>query len=313
MRFFILDAFAQGLFGGNPAGVVLLGQSEPFPDDGVMRRAAAELRYSETVFVRKEAAGGRGDGGAAPPPEYRLRYFTPVEEVDLCGHATIAAFHVIGSEPGGGRSWIALAKAGRLRVENTGGLVMMDMAPPRDVAEIHGGDEAREVYGCLGIDPPAQGSLAWGWAPEIISTGLPDIILPVGTEEELAAAKPRFDAIREISKKYGVVGVHAFAAEGTAGGPEEGAEEGQVFHCRNFAPLYGIDEEAATGTANGGLTWYLYKKGRVNEGARVCFIQGEAMGRPSRVYGALTEAKSAPRIQIGGRCALLARGEIFLA
>ena len=83
MDFFIVDAFTSESFGGNPAGVVLLERGQSFPPEVLMTKVAAELRYSETAFVQP-----CGDG------HFTLRYFTPTGEVDLCGHATIAAFGV---------------------------------------------------------------------------------------------------------------------------------------------------------------------------------------------------------------------------
>ena len=79
MQYYIVDAFTEKLFGGNPAGVVLL--DNDFPPDRLMQQVAAELRYSETAFVRQDGAD-----------EFTVRYFTPRSEVDLCGHATIATF-----------------------------------------------------------------------------------------------------------------------------------------------------------------------------------------------------------------------------
>jgi len=87
MRFFIVDAFTDTLFGGNPAGVVLLEAGADFPLEKQMLLTAAELRYSETAFVK-----ALGDG------KFHTRYFTPTDEVDLCGHATIGAFTVLLSE-----------------------------------------------------------------------------------------------------------------------------------------------------------------------------------------------------------------------
>src|SRR5947199_10733712 len=80
---FVVDAFSSTAVRGNPAGVVL-----DHGDEGWMQRAAAEMRHSETAFVR-----GRGDGG------FDLRWFSPAVEVDLCGHATLASAHVL-FEPG---------------------------------------------------------------------------------------------------------------------------------------------------------------------------------------------------------------------
>ena len=79
MKYYIVDAFAEQPFGGNPAGVVLL--DGDFPSDKFMQQVAAEFRYSETAFVKRHSA-----------QEFTVRYFTPCGEVDLCGHATIATF-----------------------------------------------------------------------------------------------------------------------------------------------------------------------------------------------------------------------------
>ncbi len=83
--------------------------------------------------------------------------------------------------------------------------------------------------------------------PKMVSTGLPDILMPVQDEEELEKIDPDFKALTDLSKSYEVVGVHAFTISN---------KDGKI-HARNFAPLYDIDEEAATGTANGALTYYL--------------------------------------------------------
>ena len=82
MQYYIVDAFTDKPFGGNPAGVVLL--DSDFPADSLMQQVAAELRYSETAFVQRNGAN-----------EFTVRYFTPRSEVDLCGHATIATFGLL--------------------------------------------------------------------------------------------------------------------------------------------------------------------------------------------------------------------------
>ena len=83
MKYYIIDAFTEKPFGGNTAGVVLL-EGNVFPDNELMQCIAAELRYSETAFVRS-------DGNA----HYTVRYFTPKGEVELCGHATVATFALL--------------------------------------------------------------------------------------------------------------------------------------------------------------------------------------------------------------------------
>ena len=83
MDLYIADGFTTQRFSGNPAGVALLGD-EAFPAEEWMRALAGELKHSETAFVRR--TGER---------EFHIRYFTPAEEVELCGHATIASFTVL--------------------------------------------------------------------------------------------------------------------------------------------------------------------------------------------------------------------------
>lgn len=84
MKFYIVDAFTENLFGGNPAGVVILPEGEDFPSDEIMTKTAAELRYSETAFIKR-----------LNDKEFNIRYFTPAAEVELCGHATIGSFKAL--------------------------------------------------------------------------------------------------------------------------------------------------------------------------------------------------------------------------
>ena len=124
--------------------------------------------------------------------------------------------------------------------------------------------------------------------PAVSNSGLADIMLPLKSAEVLANLEPDMDAIAKLSKKLDVTGVHAFAIEKDA------------LHCRNFAPLYGIDEEAATGTSTGALTYYLYKHGIIKPNETNLFIQGEAMGKPSRIYSRLGINGGSVRIRVGG-------------
>lgn len=298
MKFYIVDAFTDTLFGGNPAGVVILGDAD-FPEAEVMRKTAAELRYSETAFIKQTGE-----------KEFNIRYFTPAAEVDLCGHATIGSFFALAHARlvSFGSSYINNTLAGRLNIVLTRDSVLMDMAVPQAIGRITEKDAIDELYGIMGITPEKQGEVLTGdkagtiLIPEMISTGLPDIMLPVRNEKDLAAISPDFPALSKLSQRYEVVGVHAFTVH---------AGDGAV-HCRNFAPLYDIDEEAATGTSNGALTYYLYKNGLLKEGTDNLFIQGEAMDRPSKIRSRLTADTGSVAIQVGGMAVILAAGEINL-
>ena len=122
MKFQIVDAFTRQTFGGNPAGVVLLPEGAEFPADETMRKTAAELRYSETAFI-KPLGGNR----------FQIRYFTPAAEVELCGHATIGSFHAL-QEMGlvvEGGTYIDETLSGTLEVVVGKDAILMDMAKPQ--------------------------------------------------------------------------------------------------------------------------------------------------------------------------------------
>ncbi len=306
MKFYIVDAFTNSTFGGNPAGVVFLDEGSAFPDDKTMLLTAAELRYSETAFVQNLGED-----------MYHTRYFTPTDEVELCGHATIAAFTVLNrvGEVKAGQVCLNQTLAGEIQIHILEDLVMMGMAAPQDLGSIRAPEALLELYGVMGIPvEPIQVTDTQGNAvrlfPAIISTGLPDIILPVSSSTQLSKINPNYEALAELSKKYGVVGVHAFSLTGQE--EQSSAVENVTAYCRNFAPLYGIPEEAATGTSNGALSYYLYLHKLINPGDQVSFIQGREMNRPSRIEALLEIKDAAPSIQVGGTGVILAKGEIFI-
>ena len=295
MNFFIADAFSDKLFGGNPAGVVLLPNDTDFPPDETMIKTAAELRYSETAFIKQISEN-----------EFNIRYFTPVAEVELCGHATIAAFYCLMSAGVISKNCKCLnhTKAGDINIEIKDSFVMMGMAAPKFMHLMDNPLELDRIYEIMGAEYDASLDLR----PMIISTGLPDIILPFKTRDELEALQPDMFLLSKVSEEYKVTGVHAFTLD----------SEGDITaHCRNFAPLYDIDEEAATGTSSGALTYYLYLNRVVGANDRCHLVQGEAMGRPSEILTEITADSKADgsvdcNIKVGGKAVVLASGEIML-
>lgn len=288
MKLYIVDAFTTQRFSGNQAGVALLTSEEPELTDAFCQALAAELKHSETAFVRPTG-----------PSSFRLRYFTPEGEVDLCGHATIAAFTTLREAedlaPG---TYRASTLAGELNIQVSGQAVWMDMAPPVE-GRGFSPEETAELYAAYGL---STADCPEGFAPMVVSTGLQDILLPVSTAEALDRAEQDERAVTELSERYGVVGVHMFwpclNGEATA-------------HCRNFAPLYAIPEEAATGTSNGALTYYLYRRGKIPAGAENRFVQGEKMGKPSEILSRLTEGPDGVKVQVGGRAVLTLRADLL--
>lgn len=288
MRAYVADAFTAQRFSGNPAGVVLLDGGEDWPDEAFMRKLAAELRHSETVFVRQERDGA-----------WSLRYFTPEAEVDLCGHATVAAFTVLREEwglaPG---TYPVQTRAGRLEIGLERDAVWMDMAPPEERRGFSPEEEG-ELYAAFGLTPADRPA---DLRPAAVSTGLCDILLPVATEKALDRAVQDEAEVTRLSRHYGVVGVHMFWA---------GREEDQTARCRNFAPACGVPEESATGTSNGALTYYLYRRGLLRSGGVNRFTQGEGLGRPSEILSRLETEGERVRVRIGGRAVVALRLEIL--
>ena len=272
MKYYIVDAFTDQPFGGNPAGVVLL-DSNAFPEEELMLKVAAELRYSETAFVVQHSDN-----------EYTVRYFTPKAEVELCGHATIATFSLLYQLELAKGECICHTLAGDLAIE-VGDRVMMQMATPQIVKTI---DEPEEIYRALGV-----GDYTPALPVMIVSTGLPDFMIPIGDVETLNRLQPDMEAVSAITKKYEAVSFHVFAF----------GNDGYTAHVRDFAPLYDIPEESATGTANASLTHYLQQNGCIASAGDFSFLQGEAMGRPSVVS---TRVAADGTVYVGGTAAVVA-------
>ena len=278
MKYYIVDAFTDQPFGGNPAGVVLL-DGDVFPPEKLMLQIAAELRYSETAFVRRDSE-----------KEFTIRYFTPKAEVELCGHATIASFALLHRKLGVTGSCLCHAKAGDIYVE-AGPRVLMQMTASKIVQII---DETKEIYQAIGVND---------YTPTlpvmIVSTGLPDFMIQVGDVETLNHLPLDMNAISAVTEKHNAVSFHVFAF----------GNDGHTAHVRDFGPLYGVPEESATGTANASLTHYLQQNGCIPPTGDFSFLQGEAMGRPSVVATRLTPDGT---IYVGGTAAVVAEGEMRL-
>ena len=201
------------------------------------------------------------------------------------------------------KTYINHTLAGDLNIDIKNGFVLMDMASPVKINEISEESALSELYKIMGLNYQEQKEKGITMLPQIISTGLPDIMMPVASQKDLDAISPDFPALSKLSEKYEVVGIHAFTTD---------CEKGTTCHVRNFAPLYDIDEEAATGTSNGALTYYGYLNGFVKNGDNCRFIQGEKMQRPSIILSHIEADSEKCSIQVGGNAVMLAEGDIKL-
>lgn len=256
MEKYYVNAFAKTVDGGNPAGVVT---SSDLLSEKEMLDIAKEIGFSETAFVSESNVA-----------DFKVRFFTPSDEVDLCGHATIATFSLLKSlNIVKNATYTQETKAGILNVHITdNNEIMMEQLKPSKYEVI----DKSEIAKSLGISVNQIITL-----PQIYSTGLKDIIVHLDSLDTINNLELDFDLISEISKKYDSTGYHVFTLE---------TLNGNTAHCRNFAPLYAIDEESATGTASGALSGYLidnnlidFKQGK----NKLIFEQGYTMGKPSEI------------------------------
>lgn len=266
---------------GNPAGFVDLRAQRPHLSDETMLAIAAKVGFSETAFMYSSSEA-----------DFRVRFFTPSDEVDLCGHATIGLFsgmYQLGLiEPG---SYVQKTKAGKLRVEiDEKGAVLMEQASPVFDKRLSL-EEKAEVAKSLGLSPEA---LHDSLPCQKVSTGLMDLLVPLKTKEALAQIQPNFEHITDLSRQHEVVGYHVFYLD-----PE--SEAPLKAQCRNFAPLYAIPEEAATGTSSGALAAYLQQQG-YQQAKDFKFKQGVEMDCPSEIMAHIDENGT---VWVGGMAANL--------
>lgn len=212
--FFQVDAFAEKPLAGNPAAVMPLDRWLP---DSVMQGIAAENNLAETAFTVPS------DSDDA---DYELRWFTPVVEVPLCGHATLAAGHILIHSDKVRFS----TKSGILTVTRRGDLLELDL-PAATLSKV---DEPK-LCEALGLSPRP----VW-----LASPGFNDsAIVPVENEAEVLAVSPDFAKLKAIHRMAIV----------TARGDE------QDIASRVFVPYAGIDEDPVTGSAHGALVPYWAK------------------------------------------------------
>ncbi|STO98665.1 PhzF family phenazine biosynthesis protein [Grimontia hollisae] len=270
---YVVNAFVADNQGGNPAGVVLNGENLSAKQ---MQSIAADLGYSETAFVLPSQKA-----------DYHVRFFTPTEEVNLCGHATVGTFstlYKVGKIEAG--DYTQETGAGVLGVYITPeGRINMQQALPTFGNSFN----AEDIAPLLGLT--AEDILATGLPVKSVSTGLWDVIVPVNNENRLLQITPDFDAISAFNHKSKTGAIHVFALTPT--------ESDISARCRNFAPLLGINEESATGSAAGALASYLhvYQGGKY----RYLFEQGEVLNRRSRLWASVeSDDEKITAVFVGG-------------
>jgi len=273
-----LDVFTSRPLTGNALAVVLHADGL---DDPAMLAVARETRLSETTFVQRTAV---------EDADYRNRIWMMTGEIDFAGHPSIGtAVAVAHARAERSARYVQETRAGlqAIEVELASASVArasMEQEPAEFGVEI---DPALAVA-AVGLDPA---DLHPELPPQIVGTGVPQLLVPVRAEAVLAHPRPRFQELRDLLAEHRCVVAYVVHPEG------------ERVHARSFFPApTGVEEDPATGAAAGPLCAYLHERTGVT---RLEIEQGVAMGRPSRLLCEYGE-----RVKVAGDAVVIAEGTL---
>jgi PhzF family phenazine biosynthesis protein len=262
LPYYIVDAFTSRPFAGNPAAVVPL---TSWPDDAWLQSVALEMNLSETTYW------------VATDQGYHLRWFTPQVEVDLCGHATLAAAKILArldQLPDGGTATF-FTRSGPLPTDRQGERFQLDF--PVKPAE--------------NADPPAGLIEALGAKPGSVGRNQFDYLVEVESAEALRKLSPNFNQLKSVRCRGVIVTARA----------DDAAYD---FVSRFFAPAVGIDEDPVTGSAHCCLANYWGQ--RLGKTTMVGY-------QASRRGGVVHVEVVGDRVLLGGEAVIVAAGELLVA
>ncbi len=248
-----------------------------------------ELKVSETAFVYPSKKA-----------DYKTRFFSPNVEVDLCGHGTIATFYTMALQ-----RELTHDKKIVITQETKAGILPVDIEFTKDkkidkvmmyqsktiLKNVH--IDTHEIADSLNIsDEEIDDSLP----KQIVSTGVFTFPICIKSLDTLRNIKPDFDKIKNICTKLDAGSFHLFCFETI--------EPGSLYHARDFAPVYGVNEDPVTGTANGAVCSYLTKNNIIKDGSFIC-EQGDIICRPGRVFVEI----NGDTVRVGGKARVVEERE----
>lgn len=284
--FVTVDVFTRQRFGGNPLGVFTDARGLSSEQ---MQLLARELNLSETTFILPPAD---------PAHAARVRIFTPGSEMPFAGHPMVGTGWWLGQQ--------GLAADGRLTLEVPAGPVVIEVSEtgavvtaPRPLT-LGQTLSVETVAACLGLTPDDLVTTAH--APRVAGVGADFVFVEV-TPQALARAAPDVSAFRRTAAQVPglnvTLSIHLYV------------RQGQTLRTRMFAPLDGIFEDPATGSANAALAALLLS---LDGAAHAAFeiTQGVEMGRPSALSATAFQTPEGVRATIGGGCVPVLRGQAVL-
>lgn len=292
-----IDSFTKEKFTGNPAGVIINADGLT---DCEMQKIARELNNSETAFIFSSESD-----------EYdvHIRFFTPTNEVPICGHATIAA-HYARAVKNGLNTLRVYHKtgAGILPVdiikENEDYKIVMTQGKI-EFGNIIEGINKEQILRALHIK---NSDLLLNYEIQIVSTGHSKVMIGIKSIETLNALKPNFDALSKLSEVIECNGYYVFTVD-----PKH---DDILIHGRMFAPAIGINEDPVTGNANGPLGAYLVHHSLVKHNNSLLKFkakQGEAINRAGIIEVEVKiEDREPVEIKISGSAVIVFQSEITI-
>ena len=296
-RLYQIDAFTNEKFKGNPAGVITNADGLT---ESQMQKIARELNNSETAFIFSSNTGDY---------DVYVRYFTPTEEVPICGHATIAAHYARANEKNMDTS--------RVYQKSGAGILPVDIIRDKDSYKIVM-TQGKIEFGAL-IEGENRITLLEAMKITakdlnddcpilIVSTGHSKVIVGIKSKALLDKLEPNLSMLTGLSEKIKCNGYYIFTFD---------TGEKDILVCgRMFAPAIGINEDPVTGNANGPLGAYLVQHKLVeHNGHRFAFNgkQGEAIGRTGKVEVEVSIADMQPKeVKISGEAIIVFQSELIL-
>ncbi|HSF28972.1 MAG TPA: PhzF family phenazine biosynthesis protein [Candidatus Tectomicrobia bacterium] len=303
IRFVQADVFTDTPFCGNPLAVILDGQGLTGEQ---MQRIAREMNLSETTFILPPTD---------PATQAKVRIFTPQLELPFAGHPVVGTSYVLVTEglipqrQGSFEIQLELG-VGVLPVEITCihgvvARVTMTQRPPQFLAVLPREDVGRLARG-LGLDP--QDIVSTGLPTQLVSTGLPQLMVPVRSLAAVQAIKLDLGLLHSICQRYNTHSLYVFTRETVTASAH--------VHTRLFAPLAGVLEDPATGSASGALGAYLVQQRVYGGEAAVIHLeneQGYELGRPSRIFIEVERSGSTiSRVRVSGHVVKVIEGSILV-
>ncbi|OCA90357.1 PhzF family phenazine biosynthesis protein [Bacillus sp. FJAT-27225] len=291
IRVFHVDAFTTQKFGGNTAGVVL--DAEKLTESE-MQSIAKELNLPESVFLLPSQNNNA---------DYKVKFFTPTEEINFCGHATVGLTWLLATEFG-----LAKHKDGIVLETNIGNIPVMWHKEGGELTVVEMTQvtpQTKEIaidYNILSqMIGVKSNSIDLEYPIKLANTGNWHLLVPIKDQEAIDEAMPDLAALGKHNKEHTISTTHLYTFN---------TKKDVDIYTRDFAPGVGISEDPVTGAANGALAGFLYLEGLISQTktTNLKIAQGDAVGRPGLLNVTVIPNKTNPAIKVAGAAITTIRG-----